>query len=205
MIPVTTRQKGLACTLLFILLTLTPLISFAKTPQAPLSIAGITLGTDVNSYPEIIDTNYLKEVVVTNWHGFRKGIISYGICQYQDQILKMDMKYEDNSEAFFKTLLKKYRQTFGEPHSWHGDAFGVMQIWKWQFVDGEQNPVSLTLQYNSKDSRETMGNMVKLAYPMKIEEERLCFVEMCAVKMTEVESGRQEELQRTGWEYLIPR
>jgi hypothetical protein len=50
-----------------------------------------------------------------------------------------------------------------------------------------------------------MGNMVKLAYPMKIEEERLCFVEMCAVKMTEVESGRQEELQKTGWEYLIPR
>jgi hypothetical protein len=80
-----------------------------------------------------------------------------------------------------------------------------MQIWKWQFVDDEQNPVSLTLQYNSKDSRETMGNMVKLAYPMKIEEERLCFVEMCAVKMTEVERSRQEELEKTGWEYLIPR
>jgi len=205
MIPVPPRQKGLASIVLFILLSLMPVTSFAETPQAPLSIAGIALGSDVNSYPEIIDSNFMKEVVVTNWHGFRKGIISYGICQYPDQILKIDMKYEDKSETFFKTLLKRYRQAFGEPHSWHGDAFGVMKIWKWQFVDGEQNPVSLTLQYNSKDSRETMGNMVKLTFPVKIEEERLCFAEMCALKMTEVESARQEELQTTGWEYLIPR
>jgi hypothetical protein len=107
MIPVTPRKKGLASTVLFILLSLTPVISFADTPQVPLSIAGIALGSDVNSYPEIIDSNFMKEVVVTNWHGFRKGIISYGICQYPDQILKIDMKYEDKSEAFFQDPVEK--------------------------------------------------------------------------------------------------
>jgi hypothetical protein len=177
----------------------------AAPPPAPLSIAGIRLGSDVSGYPEIVESNFLKEVVVTDWHGFRNGVISYGVCQYQNQILKIDMKYQERSEAFYKTLLSKFRDTFGPPHAWEGDSFGVMQVWKWRFTDQEENPVSLTLQYNSKDARETIGNMVKLSYPRKIEEERLCFVDMCARRMTEIEASRAEALRQTDWSYLIPR
>lgn len=179
-----------------------PTLSAATTP---LTIAGISLGSDVTSYPDIVDTNFMKEVVVTDWHGFRKGVISYGFCQYPNQILKIDMKYQDNTEIFYKTLLKKYRQSFGQPDSWHGDAFGVMHVWKWRFTDTEGNDVSLTLQFNGKDARETIGNMVKLSYPRKIEEERLCFVEMCAQKMAETDHGRRQALQESDWSHLIPR
>jgi len=63
--------------------------------NVPSSIAGIELGSTVDQYPDIVRSNYLREVVVTDWHGFRKGIISYGECKYREQILKIDMKYED--------------------------------------------------------------------------------------------------------------
>ena len=100
-------------------------------------------------------------------------------CKNINQILKIDMKYEDKSEQFYQQLLGKFREQFGEPDAWSGDSFGVMHIWKWQFIDKDKNRVSLALQYNGKNSNETIGNMVRLSYPEKIEEERLCFAELC--------------------------
>ena len=150
-------------------------------------------------------TNFLKEVVVTDWHGFRKGIISYGTCKYVDQILKIDMKYADKSKEFFKKLLKEFREKFGQPDEWNGDSFGVMHGWKWQFTDKEGNQVSLALQYNGKNSNETIGNMVRLSYPEKIEEERLCFVDMCQNSKEKIDAKGREELKKFDWSHLIPR
>jgi hypothetical protein len=172
--------------------------------NVPHEIAGIVLGTSIDDYPDIIRTNFLKEVVVTDWHGFRKGIISYGTCKYIDRILKMDMKYQDKSKEFYQKLLKEFREKFGEPDSWNGDSFGVLHIWKWHFVDEDQNQVSMALQYNGKNSDETIGNVVKLTYPQKIEEERLCFVELCHNKASSDEK-RREELKKFDWSHLVPR
>ena len=152
-----------------------------------------------------MQNNFLKEVVVTDWHGFRKGIISYGTCQHIDQILKMDMKYENNSKEFFQELLKKFRDDFGEPDEWNGDSFGVMHIWKWQFVDKEKNRISLALQYNGKNSNETLGNVVKLAYPDKMEEERICFIDVCRHSNDKADAKRKEELKKSDWSHLVPR
>jgi hypothetical protein len=177
----------------------------AATKEAPHEIAGIALGTNIDDYPDIMRNNFLKEVVVTDWHGFRKGIISYGTCKYIDLILKMDMKYEDKSKQFFEKLLKEFRQKFGEPDKWKGDSFGVIHIWKWQFVDKDQNQVSMSLQHNSKDSDETIGNVVKLSFPEKIEEERLCFVDMCLHSKENGDEKRREELKKSDWSHLVPR
>jgi len=177
----------------------------AGAANAPHEIAGIALGTSVDDYPDIVRTNYLQEVVVTDWHGFRKGIISYGTCKYIDQILKIDMKYEDRDEEFYEKLLREFRQKFGEPTSWNGDSFGVMRIWKWQFIDNEQNRVSLSLQYNSKNSNETIGNVVKLAYPERMVEEQRCFAEMCQQSKINTDEKRKEELRKSDWSHLIPR
>ncbi len=177
----------------------------ARAENVPHEIAGIVLGTSVDEYPDIIKTNFLKDMVVTDWHGFRNGTISYGTCKYVNRILKIDMKYADKSEDLFKKLLKEFREKFGEPDEWKGDSFGVMRIWKWQFIDKEQNKVSLSLQYNGKDSNETIGNMVKLSYPKKIEEERLCFINMCKNSNKHLDTTRREELNKSDWSYLVPR
>ncbi len=177
----------------------------AATQKVPHEIAGIALGDNVNDYPDIMQNNFLQEVVVTDWHGFRKGNISYGTCKYINQILKMDMKYEDKSEQFYHQLLGKFREQFGEPDGWHGDSFGVIRIWKWQFIDKDTNHVSLVLQYNGKNSNETIGNMIRLSYPGKIDEERRCFMEVCRISNDKVDVKRREEQKKSGWSYLIPR
>lgn len=185
--------------------TFSALPLLASTDKVPHEIAGIGLGTNIDDYPEIVGTNFLKEVVVTDWHGFRKGVISYGTCMHVDQVLKIDMKYKDKSEAFFKKLLKRYRKDFGKPDRWTGDSFGVMRVWKWQFIDEEQNRISLALQYNGKNSDETLGNMVKLSYPDKIEAERLCFIDVCAHSKEKIDPKRREELNKFDWSHLVPR
>jgi hypothetical protein len=191
--------------LMIIAVLLFSLSSFqSQAKDVPHAIAGIALGTSIEDYPDIIPSNYLKEVVVTDWHGFRKGVISYGTCRYIDRILKIDMKYEDKSYAFYKKLLAAFRKKFGDPDAWTGDSFGVMHVWKWQFIDNEQNRVSLSLQYNGKNTNETIGNIVKLAYPGKMEEERLCFVEMCEKNKTKADAKRREELKKFDWSHLIP-
>lgn len=185
-----------------LLFALFPLQSQAQ--NVPHEIAGIGLGTSIDDYPDIIQNNYLKDVVVTDWHGFRKGIISYGTCRYIDKILKIDMKYEDKSKDFYEKLLSAFRKKFGEPDAWTGDSFGVMHIWKWHFIDNEQNRVSMSLQYNGKNSNETIGNVVKLSYPGKMEEERLCFVEMCQNRKDEIDAKKREELKKFDWSHLVP-
>lgn len=176
-----------------------------RAENVPHEIAGIVLGSSVEAYPAIIQTNFMKEVVVTDYHGFRKGVISYGVCKHNDQILKIDMKYEDKSKTFYKKLLKKFRKNFGPPDSWEGDSFGVLHVWKWHFIDKEQDRVNLVLQYNGKDSSETIGNMVKLSYPGKIKEERLCFNDMCRQSKENTDEKRREELKKSDWSFLVPR
>lgn len=176
----------------------------SQAEDVPHEIAGIALGTSIEDYAGIIPYNYLREVVVTDWHGFRKGMISYGTCRYIKKILKIDMKYEDKSYAFYKKLLAAFRKKFGNPDAWTGDSFGVMHVWKWQFIDKEQNRVSLSLQYNGKNSNETIGNVVKLSYPEKMEEERLCFMEMCENNKNNVDPKRIEELKKFDWSHLVP-
>jgi len=184
-------------------LSLNPFLVLAK--DAPHEIAGIVLGTNVKDYPEFTQTNFLKEVVVTDWHGFRKGVISYGTCKYIDQILKIDMKYQDKSKEFYQKLLQEFREEFGEPGLWNGDSFGVMYLWKWKFIDKKGDHISLALQYNGKNSNETIGNVVKISYPKKIEEERLCFVEVCQHNINKTDAKLREELDKSDWSHFVPR
>lgn len=183
--------------------SVSPLLAVAE--NVPHEIAGIVLGSRVDDYPDILLNNFLQEVVVTDWHGFRKGTISYGTCKYIDRILKIDMKYADKSNDFFHKLLKEFREKFGEPDAWSGDSFGVIHVWKWQFIDNEQNKVSLALQYNEKDSNETIGNVVRLSYPGKIEEERLCFIKVCQHSKKNTDATRRDELKKSDWSHLVPR
>lgn len=173
--------------------------------KVPREVGGFALGTDVNDYPDVMNTNYLKEMVITDWHGFRKGVISYGICKYSDKILKIQLKYDDQSKDYFQKLLKKYKKEYGPPHEWKGDSFGILHIWKWYFVNEEDRAVSLILQHNLRNTNETIGNMVKLSYPKMLDEERICFNQMCEEMKSDQDKQRLEDIKKPDWKYLIPR
>lgn len=183
------------------------LILAAQTLHAnsPSEIAGIKLGSKVSEYPDFEVSNYLKETVVMDWHGFRKGVIFYGICHDPGTIVKIQMKYEDSSRDFFNTLLKRYKKEYGPPTEWDGDSFGIKHIWKWRFIDEDGRRVNMLLQHNLHDANQSIGNQVKISYPELMEQENLCFIRMCQDISDPEEKKRKEALQETGWEYLIPK
>ncbi len=174
-------------------------------PKVPSEVAGFVLGSKVTKYPDIEYSNYLKEVVVYDWHGFDKGIISYGVCAIPDEIIKIKMKYADPSKKYFKMLLKKFKNQYGKPTEWKGDSFGILRIWKWKFVDANNNRVHLILQHNTKNHNENIGNMVKLFYPDRIAMEQKCFTVKCDKKINQSKKQKILERKKSDWKYLIPR
>jgi len=173
--------------------------------EPPTEVGGFVLGSNVTDYPEIEYSNFLKEVVIYDWHGFHKGIISYGVCASPGEIVKIKLKYADSSKKFFKILLKKFKKKYGKPTEWKGDSFGILHIWKWQFVDKNNNRVHLVLQHNSKNPNENTGNMVKLYYPDNIIREQKCFTDQCTKNISEEEKLKRLQRKKSDWNYLIPR
>ena len=187
-------------TMCFILLAGAPVTAV----EAPSEVGGFKLGDDISEYLDF-DANYLKEVVVNDWHGFRKGIIYYGTCAYPGQIVRIRMKYEDSSKTFYYELLKRFKQKYGKPNEWKGDAFGVLYVWKWQFFNSDNERVTLILQHNLQNHNETIGNQVKLSYPERLEEERLCFIEYCETSKSAEEQERIKQRMKPDWDHMIPR
>ncbi len=187
-------------TLLFVIIVLSAGISSAA-EKAPHEINGFKLGSSIEEYDFITYRNFLKEVIVENIGGFRKGTLSYGVCERPGEIVRIKMKYKDSSRKFYDQLLKRYKEKFGKPDEFAGDSFGIVLEWKWRFTDKDNNYISLTLQHNLKDVDQNIGNMVKLTMPDRIKAERECFNKQC--ESTKVECP--VNMQSTGWENLIPR
>ncbi len=173
--------------------------------DVPLEVAGFKLGADITDYPEIEYTNYLKEMVIDDWHGFRKGFVSYGTCAYPGEIVKLRMKYENSSKEFYELLLGKFKNKFGKPDEWKGDPFGILYIWKWNFTDDKGRKVSLILQHNLQNQNENIGNIVKLSFPDREEEERLCFIKFCEIKKTPEMKKSIQQRKKPDWDFMIPR
>ncbi len=173
--------------------------------EAPTEIGGFKLGEHITEYSDIEYSNYLKEVVINDWYGFRKGIISYGTCAYPGRIVTMRMKYADPTKEFYNELLNKFKERFGKPDEWHGDAFGVLYSWKWHFVDASNRRVTLNLQHNLQNDNQNIGNMVKLSYPELVEEEQLCFNRFCEENKSAEQKEKIKERMQPDWDYMIPR
>jgi len=194
-------------TILFLTLAIVAVLATGQPLSAttvPSGVGGFSLGSNIESYPDLVDTNYLQETVVTDWRGFRKGVLSYGTCKYHKQILKIQMKYEDSSKDFYEVLLKKFKAKFGPPDEWKGDSFGILRIWKWYFTDNQNRSVSLVLHHNLRNPNETVGNMVKISFPKLLEEERLCFNKKCEELRSDSDLARIEEIKKPDWQFMIP-
>jgi len=176
----------------------------AAPDNTPVEIGGFKLGTSVDDYEFISYRNFLKQVVVQNIDGFRKGTIYYGICERPGEIVKIKLKYLDSSESFYKKLLKRYKKKFGKPDAYIGDSFGIVKTWKWTFVDENNNKVMLRLQHNLKNPDESIGNTVKLEYPDRIEAERVCFNNQCAMRRAKKKNQLPASWDQKSWQHMIP-
>ena len=163
-------------TLLFVLL-LTAATTDGMTAagtKAPLTAGGFTLGTAINGYDFVSQDNFVKEVIITDIKGFRKGFVTYGVCDRQGEILRIKLKYKDKSYSFFEKLLEQYKKKFGLSPKYVGGSFGNVKAWKWAFTNKEGKRVTLILQHNLKNLDESIGNMMKLSLPDQLIAERKC-------------------------------
>lgn len=167
----------------------------------PQEINGIRLGASIDEYEFLTYNNYVKEVIINDIGGFRRGEISYGTCDRPGEIIRIKMKYKDSSRKFYNELLTRYRQKFGKPDEFTGDAFGIVLEWKWRFTDKDGRYITLSLQHNQKNIDENIGNMVKLTMPDRIVAERECFLKQCQVDQKACPAAMMEE----SWENMIPR
>ncbi|HQN19098.1 MAG TPA: hypothetical protein PKV86_08165 [Syntrophobacteraceae bacterium] len=191
----------IVCALLF------PTISWGA--EAPLQIAGIQLGANIDQYKSILqmDTSlpvrhmeYLSEVEIKPpFAGYRSGYLFYGNCEKPGRIVKLKLKYEREDKEFFDDLLNQFKRKFGEPDQYRGDAFRAFLAWKWSFVDKDKNRISLILQHNSSDVEEyTMGNSVKLTVTSFVEQEARCFEQ----KNPETKQARSGKTQKKPGEQM---
>jgi hypothetical protein len=149
----------------------------------------------------------IEEVEIKPIKGFKSGYIAYATCATPGHIVRIKLKYEDSSKTFFENLLKQMKNKYGEPNEYRGDAFHIFVAWKWSFIDKDGNRISLTLQHNSQDTEQKMGNAVKLTMSNLVEEDRHCY-KLKALDPREKLRQRGSKIVvpgLTGWDLYMPR
>ena len=180
--------------------------------KTPLEVGGFVLGAPVQGVEDRVrmqsalpvrHMEFLQEVEIGDLPQFKSGYIAFGTCHQPGQIVRIKLKYADSSRKFYDALLKRFKQRFGDPSEWRGDPFHVVIAWKWQFSEPDGTCISLTLQHNTRDADEKMGNAVKLTASHLIEAERRCFEE----RQPEPASPGKPPAARgpVDWELLVPR
>jgi hypothetical protein len=138
----------------------------------PTSLGGVTLGEDISSIGEICrmhtqiplsQERHLMEVQLIPHHapGIRGGSVAYANCDQIGRIVRIKLKFEDESREFFDNLLRRYRERFGKPLEWRGDPFQTVMSWKWSFTNSKDEQVNLELTH-SRDEDFKTGNFVKM-------------------------------------------
>ncbi|WP_138774437.1 hypothetical protein [Desulfohalovibrio reitneri] len=198
--------------LFFLLLAFSPVCALAA-DNGPRTIAGITLGEDISTAKDKVNMAsasstwshpYLTRVEVPDLPGFKWGYITYGNCAKPGRIVRIKLKYENESLDFFKRLLAAYKKRFGGSPQWRGNAFGTLRTWKWGFDDGDMGDISLILQhYSGDDDTYSDGNTVRLAARDRMVEERECWLKK------QKEAGGRGDHEAGEWtgdiEDLLPR
>lgn len=182
----------------------------------PSQVGGCALGANIADYREILKMEtslpvrhmtYVRAVETRRIEGFKSGLISYGTCVEPGRIVRVKLKYQDSSRGFYDTLLRRFKERYGEPDEWRGDPFHIVVAWKWSFVDKDNNRVSMMLQHNTHDADQKKGNSVKITMMNFMDEERACF-ESKHPKMTGKNHrvmGKGEKGGTLNWNLLVPR
>jgi hypothetical protein len=190
--------------------------SVCASQQAPQEIAGFVLGKNIEAYSDRLKMGsvlplryapFLKEVEIRNLEGYKSGLVNFGVCENLGSIIRIKLKYEDSSEKFFSELLKRFKQRFGEPDEWRGDPFHVVLAWKWSFLSEDGKRTTLTLQHNTRDTDEKIGNTVKIARLDLEMAERRCHEKKYpeSVRPEKNPAGKAMQGKDVDWEKYLPR
>jgi hypothetical protein len=148
----------------------------------------------------------IEEVEIKPLEGIKSGLIAYATCATPGHIVRIKLKYKDSSKTFYEKLLKRIENKYGEPHEYRGDPFHILVSWKWSFVDKTGNRISMTLQHNSMDTEEKMGNAIKMTMTSLIEEDQKCY----NIKALDQRQKLRERQSKTltpglgGWDLFLP-
>jgi hypothetical protein len=196
-------------TALFVILFVGSGLCHAK---APGGVGGFVLGESIQNVKDRVrmaselpvrHMEFIHEVEIGDLPGFKSGYIAFGTCAQPGQIVRIKLKYAQPSRKFYDQLLERFKQRFGAPSEWRGDPFHVVIAWKWHFTDSEGRSISLTLQHNTRDTDEKMGNSVKLTATGLIEAERRCDDRQHPDQGAE----RRKTMKRgpVDWDLMVPR
>ena len=139
----------------------------------------------------------IEEVEIKPIKGIKSGYIAYATCAAPGHIVRIKLKYKDESKEFFENLLKRIKKKYGEPDEYRGDVFHILIAWKWSFVDKDGNQISMTLQHNTLDPEEKEGNAIKLTMTNLIEKDQHCY------KLKALD--HRERLRQRDWKVVDPR
>jgi hypothetical protein len=201
---------------LFIILLITLFFTgICQAKTVPHQVGGFVLEEDISSYKDKLDMasdlpirhmECIRELEVMGIEGFKSGLIAYGTCDAPGKIVRIKLKYKEGGKKRYEQLLKRFKKQFGAPDEWRGDPFGIVLAWKWSFTDSRNNRISLTLQHNTKDVEEKIGNSVKLTLTSQLEKEKVCWrkknpEEISSHKSSEPGGKKQKDVN---WNQLIP-
>ena len=79
--------------------------------------------------------------------------------------------------------------------------------WKWSFVDKDGHRISMTLQHNSLDTDEKIGNAIKLTMTSLIEEDRQCYRLKALDQREKLRRRKWKKLasDKDEWDLIVPR
>ena len=182
--------------------------------KAPHQIGPFILNQDIANFADYVymDTalpirhmESIHEVEVKPIKGFKSGLIAYGTCAAANHIVRIKLKYKNNSKAFFEKLKKRIVTRFGESDEYRGDPFHIVIAWKWSFVTKDNQKISLTLHHNSRDEEEKMGNSIKLSMTSLISAEQDCHYKSMDQTHTDKDKSKPIVMDQTGWDLFCPR
>ena len=149
----------------------------------------------------------IEEVEIKPIEGIKSGLIAYATCTTPGHIVRIKLKYKDSSKKFYEKLLKQIQSKFGKADEYRGDPFHILISWKWSFVDKDGSRISMTVQHNSMDTEEKMGNAIKLTMTSLIEEDQRCY-KIKALDQRQKLRQREWKVMTpglTGWSLYLPR
>ena len=149
----------------------------------------------------------IEEVEIKPIEGLKSGLIAYASCAAPGHIVRIKLKYKDASRKFYDKILKQIKRKYGDPGEYRGDPFQILIGWKWSLVDKDGNRISMTLQHNSMDTEEKMGNAIKLTMTSLIEKDRRCYKVKALDKREKLRQSEWETMKpdSSGWSLFVPR
>lgn len=187
--------------------------TFSRAGNLPMSLAGIELGADISTVHHccllstdipLAEERHLNEIDLETQFvpGIKSGSVAYATCSRKGRIVRIKLKFDDSSRAFYDDLLKRYEKAFGRPHEWRGDPMQTIISWKWNFKESDGKKVNLELTHSDDEDYKT-GNFVKMSLRSLWEEESACL--KGAVASGAAPASKPTPREKLDYTLLIPR